>query len=71
MLKYLLIFMLTFCLFMIGCVTDEVSYNPPVIEGYEVIEFRQPEPGELIWSGGNLVVTNINYIGRSWIVGKK
>ena len=64
-LKYILMLVVLF----IGCRTQELNY-PPRIYGYEIIVFGQPQYGELIYVGGDRVITNYGYIGNFWILKK-
>ena len=60
-----------FLLLLSGCVNYSYIGDPPVVEGYEVLGFRQPKIGELMWLGNDAITTNTGYKCECWVVRKK
>lgn len=72
-LGYLFIFILVVCIS--GCAFNlELKTpigDPPNVKGYKAIEFGQPCAGELMWVGGNAVITNYGERLQGWILEKE
>jgi len=65
--KIIIIFSL---LLMTGCTTP-IDHSPS-IEGYKVLGFWRPNPGDLIYVAGNSVITNESYTNcHAWVVEKE
>jgi len=55
---------------MTGCTTP-IDHSPS-IEGYKVLGFWRPNPGDLIYVAGNSVITNESYTNcHAWVVEKE